>query len=68
MGVCVNGMGCIGGGGVSIQYTRSGRYMKACHIAKVEVWSVLVQTVTSRPKHFQMSANSVTEAASMCSL
>lgn len=41
--------------------------MKACHIAKVEVRSLLVQTVTSRarPKHFQMSANSVTGAASM---
>lgn len=59
----------LGWGGVSIQYTRSGRYMKACHIAKVEVWSLLVQTVTSRagPKHFQMSANSVTGAASLCS-
>lgn len=56
-------------GGVSIQSTRSGRYMTACHIAKVEVWSLLVQTVTSSmgPKHFQMSANSITGAASMCS-
>lgn len=56
-------------GDVSIQYTRPGRYMTACHIAKAEVWSLLVQTVTSSagPKHFQMSANSVTGAASMCS-
>lgn len=56
-------------GDVSIQYTRLGRYMKACHIAKAEVWAILVQTVTSSagPKHFQMSANSITGAASMCS-
>lgn len=46
-------------GGVSIQYTGLGRFIKACHIAKVGVRSLLVQTVTSitGPKHFQMSAN-----------
>lgn len=44
--------------------------MKTCHIAKVEVWALLVETVTSStgPKHFQMSANSITGAASMCKL
>lgn len=41
-------------GGVSIQCARSGRYMTACHIAEVEVRSLLVQTVTpgAEPKTF----------------
>jgi len=57
-------------GGAFLQYRRTGRYMKACHIAKAEVRFLLVQTVTSStgPKHFQMSALTVTGAASMCGL
>lgn len=63
---------CLGGGGErGFPYSARGRrYMKTCHIAKVEVWALLVETVTSStgPKHFQMSANSITGAASMCKL
>lgn len=46
------------------------KYMKSCHNVKVELWSLLVQTVTAStgPKHFQMSANSVTGAGSVCEL
>lgn len=65
--LCVNGEEVRQRGVFPYSTRGRGRYMKACHIAKVEVRALLVQTVTSRarPKHFQMSANSVTGAASM---
>lgn len=55
----------LGAGGIFHTCTESGgRYMKSCHFAKVEQRSLLVQTVTSSagPKHFQMSANTITAA------